>query len=374
VDTGVEGVGEPLVDLFDPVLIHEIEIELDSSARSSLSRSPETYVEGRMIWQGLPLDVGVRIKGSSSRDDLSGKPSFKIDFGFVREGAELQGQNKLNLHNMRYDPIMMSEELTYRMWRDAGLPASRTGYAWVTVNGDDYGLYALVEPPDDPLLARFYDDPKGNLYENAANYCDLDDGRSCFDAEEFDEGNHEAIDAFIEAARAPGFDALREELDWERYTGFLAMEMSIAHWDSYSFDQSNYRWYHEPSTDRWSLIPSSMDLGFGYRPWSYPDCGRHGVDPATYTMGLVSARCLSDPACEAAVLDKILLAADRLEAMDTPALLAAAADRIRDRVYDDPRRSLSDRHFDEHLACVDAWLQARPAELRAWVAARRGGG
>ena len=75
---------------------------------------------------------------------------------------------------MRYDPMKVSEELVYRMWREANLPASRTGYAEVTIDGTDYGLYSLVEVPDDPLLERWYDDPDGNLYENASNYCDFD--------------------------------------------------------------------------------------------------------------------------------------------------------------------------------------------------------
>ena len=43
--------------------------------------------------------------------------------------------------------------------------------------------------------------------------------------------------------------ALAGQLDWDRYTGFLAMEASLAHWDSYSYDLSNYRFYHEPTED-----------------------------------------------------------------------------------------------------------------------------
>ena len=373
-DTGLERLEGPVPALFSEERILELEINLDRDAVSDLGRNPTEYVVGELLYEGVPLAVGVRLKGSSSLDDLSGKPSFKIHFGFVVEGGELEGNNKLNLHNMRYDPMKMSEELSYGMWRDAGLPASRTGYARVKVNGADYGLYSVVEVADDPMLARWYDNPRGNLYENAANYCDLDDGIGCFDREEDDEGSDAALEALIAAAVAPGssLGGLADLIDWDRYPKFLAMEMSIAHWDSYAFDQSNYRFYHEPGLDRWSQIPSSMDLGFGYRPWSYPTCGRHGVDPATYTMGLLARRCLEDAACEAKVLDEILAAADRLEAMDTSARLRATADRIRDAVRDDPRRSTSMGEFEDHLDCVESWLSARPTELRAWVEARRG--
>jgi hypothetical protein len=273
---------------------------------------------------------------------------------------------------MAYDPMKVSEELAYQMWRDAGLPASRTSYAHITVNGEDYGLYSMVEPPDDPFLKIWYDDPDGNLYENAENYCDLDGGRGCFEAEEYDEGNHEALDALRAAVTTTSdLSAVRPLLDWDRYTGFLAMEASIAHWDSYSFDQSNFRWYHEPTTDSWSLIPSSTDLSFGYRPWSYPDCGKHGVVPADYDMGIVSVRCWNDPDCEEAVLEKMLEAADRLEAMDAAAAVRAATDRVRDAVYEDRKKYTSNSHFEEHVDCVEAWLAQRPDELRTWVAEQR---
>ena len=374
-DEAVEwaGGGNAEIELFDPRTIHDFELELGASAQSALERSPTRYVEGRFLWNGHEIPVGIRLKGSSSLDSFRGKPSLKIDFNHVVAGLTVQGQKKLNIHNMRYDPMKVSEELVYRMWRAAELPASRSGYAHVTIDGSDYGLYSVVEVPDDPFLERWYDDPNGNLYENAENYCDLDDGRSCFEAEEYDEGNHDALERLIDAATTAdgGMTALSGLLDWDRYTGFLAMEASIAHWDSYSFDQSNFRWYHEPTTDRWSLIPSSTDLGFGYRPWSYPDCGRHGVDPADYTMGVVSSRCWQDADCEAAVLDKMLAAADQMEALDLVSQLREATDHVRDAVYDDNRKSTSNGDFEAHLACVEAWLAQRPDELRQWVAARR---
>ena len=66
--------------------------------------------------------------------------------------------------------------------------------------------------------------------------------------------------------------------------------------------------------------------------------------------------------------------ADQLEAMDAPAELRAASDRVRDAVYDDRRKSTSNSHFEEHLDCVEAWLDQRPDELRVWVADRRAAG
>ena len=360
-------------EVFRDDLIHDVELTLDSSSLSDLNSDPTDYTDATITIAGQTLDVGVRIKGSSSFQSLSGKPSLKLDMDFVIPEQTLLGIRKLNLHNMYYDPSRMSEELMYRMFREAGLPAARTGYARLSINGTHYGLYSVVEVTDDPMLERWFADSNGNLYENAENYCDLDDGIGCFDAEEFDEGSHDALSAFIDAVQTPGagwLAAVQPLLLWEHYTGFLAMEMSVAHWDSYSYDLSNYRFYHEPTEDGWTLIPSSTDLGFGFRPWSYSDCGRHGVDPADYTMGILSSRCLQDATCQAAVHARILEIADQLEAMDTSAAIDELASRIRAEVNADDRSYYGTSKFEEHIVCMSSWLAQRPDELRTWVSAQ----
>ena len=358
-------------EIFRDDIIHDVVIELDSGSVNALNYNPTDYTDAVITIAGQTLEVGVRIKGSSSFQYLSGKPSLKLDMDFEVPNQTLLGIRKLNLHNMYYDPSRMSEELMYSMFREAGLPAARTGYARVTINGTAYGLYSVVEVTDDPMLERWFADNNGNLYENAENYCDLDDGVSCFDAEEFDEGSHDALERLIDAVTDSSDDWLTRVqplLLWDHYTGFLAMEMSVAHWDSYSFDLSNYRFYHEPTEDGWTLIPSSTDLGFGFRPWSYPDCGKHGVDPSDYTMGVLSRQCLSNETCQEAVYARILDIADQLEAMDTTATIEALAERVRADVYEDDRSYYGSSKFEEHIVCVSDWLAQRPDELREWVA------
>jgi spore coat protein H len=98
-------------------------------------------------------DVAVRYKGNftymASRSQL--KRSLKIDLNEYVKGQKLAGVSTLNLHSNVTDPGWMNEVLSYRLYRDAGVPAPRTAYArvFVTVPGkyDQYyvGLYSLVE-------------------------------------------------------------------------------------------------------------------------------------------------------------------------------------------------------------------------------------
>ena len=357
--------------LFSPDVIHELALQVPPASLSSLTSQPFEYTEATLLAEGEELVVGIRIKGSSSYDDIYGKPSLKVKVNWLDEGQTFHGYKKFNLHNQTYDPSLMSEDLMLRMFRDADLPAPRSGYAWLTVNGQAYGLYSVIEPYSDQFLARWFDDNDGNLYEDGENSCDFD-SCGCFEAEEYDEGDDDALFAMCQAVAvedASWEEAARQHWDWDRLVGFMAMEAAIGHWDSYSYDLSNFRIYHEPTLDQWTMLVSGTDLGFSYRPWSDPDCGDYANDPDGYDMGLIAAKCELSETCQAEFVAGVLAVADQLEAMDTTTTVQAAAERIRERVYEDDRKRYSNGDFEEHVACVTAWLDQRPGELRSWAQA-----
>lgn len=360
------------VDVFSDSEIHAWTLELDSDARSDLRSNPTSWTEGAFVVEGVSYPIGVRIKGSSTFREYGDKSSYKLRFDWVNKDFRWQGMRRINLHNMILDPILSSEVLNWGFFRAAGLPAPRVGYTRLDINGRDQGLYSVVEDIEDDFLKRWFEDSHGNLYENAENYCDLT-RVSCFDKDEWDEGNDDALEGLIAASSLRGQDWLEEmqtRMDWERFVSFLAMERTVAHWDSYSFDLSNYRLYHDPTADTFAFIPWSGDLGFGYRPWSYFECGRHGVGPADYDMGRLAERCEQVPECHDAVLDKMLEHADMLEELDAGGMVAPALDRVREHASSDPEGYDMD-HFEYHGACVAQFLDERPSVIRSWVSANR---
>ncbi len=361
-----------VVDVFSETETHGFSLELDSQARNDLRSDPYSWTEAVFIAGEVPYPIGIRIKGSSTYRDYGDKPSFKLRFDYVHSELRFNGMRRLNLHNMVLDPMLSSEVLNWGFFRAAALPAPRVGYARLDINGRDEGLYSIVEDIEDDFLKQWFGDSHGNLYENAENYCDLT-RVGCFDKDEWDEGNDDALEGLISAARLNGQDWLgemKERMDWERFVSFLAMERVVAHWDSYSYDVSNYRLYHDPTADTFAFIPWSGDLGFGYRPWSYYDCGRHGVDPADYDLGLLARTCEQVPECHNAVLDAMLVHADMLEDMDAGGMVQPALDRVRDDAESDPENYDMD-HFEYHGACVEEFITDRPDVVRAWVAENR---
>jgi len=118
-------------------------------------------------------DIAVRYKGNGtfleSRDSL--KHSLKVDLsGFVKE-QKLAGITKLNFHNSVTDASWMNEVLSYRLYRDAGIPAPQTAYArvFLTVPGkfdrQYFGLYSLVEDVDSNFAVQQFKAKHGAIFK-----------------------------------------------------------------------------------------------------------------------------------------------------------------------------------------------------------------
>jgi spore coat protein CotH len=71
----------------------------------------------------------------------------------------------MTLNNMVQDGSAMHEDVSYEMFREAGVPASRVAHVELYLNGEYRGLYLHVETVDDQFLKRHFLDPDGNLYE-----------------------------------------------------------------------------------------------------------------------------------------------------------------------------------------------------------------
>lgn len=357
-------------DLFTPNTIWELALELDDDAYSELGRDGSEFVTATLGWDERSWSVAIHIKGSSSWQRISEKPSLVVDVNRLDPKQEFMGVKKFYLHNDCYDPSQMSETLAYGYYRAAGYPASETSFAHLTLNGRDYGLYTVVEAHNDDFLEKWFGDPAGNLYENRDAYCDVTD-LGCMEVEESDEGNDDAFLALGQAARREAGQwraAVEPILDWDRFIAYLGLEIAVVHWDGYSYDLSNYSLYHDPTAGQWTFLTQSMDLDFGFRPWSYPSCGQYGMTIDNYNMGMLAESCQNDASCHADLVTYVSGQADALEVWDGAARVAALADLIGDSVRADPRRYYADSEYSDHVACLQAFFAERPSQLRAWVA------
>jgi spore coat protein CotH len=135
--------------LYDPSTVVIIDLTLPPGEEAKLEATPTEYVKGTVSMtkssDGTPAGeeptpfvaerpVEVRLKGSEggSFRKLTEKAAFKLKFKAVNA---VFGLRKMTLNNMVQDPSMVHETLAYAAFRATGVPASRTGFAYLRVNG-----------------------------------------------------------------------------------------------------------------------------------------------------------------------------------------------------------------------------------------------
>lgn len=266
-DTGTEetedapGAGFP----FAEAMIFDLALELPASSIAGLERNGD-YMPGVLKFAGMEAPLGVRTKGSSTYDDIDGKPSLKLNFGSLTPGATFLGVERLTLNNMKYDDTMMREAAAYRLFAQMGVPGPQSSFAHLTINGADYGLYSMIETLDENFLERVLpDDPDGNLYDTIFVSSDLtSSGVANFVLQEGEPAVEGADLLELISALDSGniLDVLTQRFDLESTLSFLAIDLVSANWDGYSRNTNNYLLYHATLTDRWYFVPWGQDTAF----------------------------------------------------------------------------------------------------------------
>lgn len=172
--------------LFDPSKVHTIDISLSDEDWQDLLKQPQEKTKYRSdvtIDGELIENVACSTKGNSSLlmvKELYGidRYSLKITFGKFEKEQKFHGLRKLNLNNSFSDSTYMKDYLCYTMFRKAGVAAPLCSFAWVRVNGADYGLFLAVEEVDESFLER-------NGWQNSVLY-KPDSDKLAADSEELD--------------------------------------------------------------------------------------------------------------------------------------------------------------------------------------------
>ena len=88
-----------------------------------------------------------------------------MEFDQYDDTKSYYGLDKLSLNNIIQDNTYMKDYLVYQMMNEFGVDAPLCSYAYITVNGEDWGLYLAVEGVEDSFLQRNYGNDYGELYK-----------------------------------------------------------------------------------------------------------------------------------------------------------------------------------------------------------------
>ena len=156
--------------LFDTSRVHTIDIVMDDWDSFIETCTNEEYVVCSVIIDGEAFkNVGIRAKGNTSLSSVASygndRYSFKIEFDQYDNTKSYHGLDKLSLNNIIQDTTYMKDYLIYQMMGEFGAAAPLCSYAYITVNGEDFGLYLAVEAIEDSFLTRNYGTNYGDLYK-----------------------------------------------------------------------------------------------------------------------------------------------------------------------------------------------------------------
>ena len=157
--------------LFDTSYVHTIDVTISEDDWAELLEKPtdKKKYEVSVNIDGENIEsVSFATKGNTSLSSVaysdSDRYSFKVNFGKYVDDQTYYGLDKLNLNNVFGDATYMKDYLSYTIFREAGAEAPLTSYVWLTINGEDYGLYLAVEDVSDSYLERNHDG-EGELYK-----------------------------------------------------------------------------------------------------------------------------------------------------------------------------------------------------------------
>ena len=383
--------------LFDEAAVRDFYLDIppDSYAAINAQATPpgcvpfeRDYHTGTLRYEDQTfLGVGIKIKGGcGSSRDLNGKPSFKVNLSWDDPNLpgcpaerRLLGEKHFTFNNGVQDNSATHERVGYKIFRDAGIPAPRIAHVRIFVNDQLFGLYQHVETVDRRFLARWWESKEGMLYEGTY-WCDLissnlppDDNTdsTCLTREfspdpcsvpdpEGDPLDYSPLRKMITDVEAipdgEFYPAITEIFDFDRFLTTWAIESIAAHWDNYAFAiKNNYRVYHDPLSGKWTLISTGIDQTFNQEqdPW--------GV------QGVVAARCVADPDCDAAFAAKLHEINDMFETGDYAGYAETVYNQISPFVMEDPKKEYDFGTFQQRHQDLLNFINGRPAQIRNWL-------
>ena len=167
------------------------------------------------------------------------------------------------LHNMAGNPAPKTNYVHFRIveYADEG----PTGYNNAQYDGDFQGLYLTLEQLDGRFLEE-HDLPDGNFYKMEGGSGTLNNQGPTHPADKSD------LNAFMNGYKnSPTLQWWQDNVDLDDYYNFRAISMAIHDYDMHA--GKNYFYYHNPETDKWSIVNWDLDLCW---TTTYNGGGGHG--------------------------------------------------------------------------------------------------
>lgn len=328
--------------LYDPGKVWVIEVDLPQASEEALIAEPEGDYQpatltfkrtngtpGEVVETLGPKEVEMRLKGSASFKPFSGKAAFKLKFPKEGSGTgPFLGLRKMTLNNMVEDPSMTHETLSYRLHRALGVPASRTGFVYLRINDEDFGVYMNVENYDDVAMAKKFGSFDGDVQHVYEGEDGADLKPELVGDFEVDEGPDDVSD--LEALAAAVNETGPEP--WSSVVGPLASLKEMTRmWAAEQYSGQFDGYAGGPGSDHPNnyFLATGPDLLFRMLPWGQDETWKEENHlPFDGEAGLMFEKCLADSGCESTYKGALELVQTTVPALKLDTLAVCTAEML----------------------------------------------
>ena len=150
--------------------MHTIDIQIEDWDAFIENAESEEYEACTVEIDGEEFhNIGLRAKGNNSlrltKEYGLSRYSLKLEFDQFQDGGNYYGLDKFSLDASFQDNSYLKTYMVYDMMTFMGVPAPLCSYTWVTVNGEDWGLFLAVEEPEEAFARRNFGNDYGKLYK-----------------------------------------------------------------------------------------------------------------------------------------------------------------------------------------------------------------
>ena len=279
-DLGGASEADYVLALFDRSRVHEIDLAIEDFAAFLAAAPQEAYIPCRVTIDGRRMEnVGLRAKGNNSlrltEEYGLARYSLKLEFDHYVPGGNYLGLDKLSLDASFQDNSYLKTYMALDMMDFLGVPSPLCSFAFVTVNGVDFGLYLALEEPEESFARREFGARHGQLYK--PDYRRLADENADLALRDCgsDPANYPAIfenallpyreaDArrLVRAIQALSGPDPGAAVDVETVLRYFAVQSFVMNWDSYIGPTGhNYLLYEK--NGKLAMLPWDYNLAFG---------------------------------------------------------------------------------------------------------------
>jgi len=155
------------IKIFGKEIIN-IEISADEDEWNEMieNKMSKPYISCNVKIDGHEFaDVGIRPKGNSSLTSTQGnRISYRLDFDHYIDNQTCYGLEQMIINNLQADATYMKDYIAYDLMTYEGVNAPLHTHAFITLNGEPFGVYLAVEVYDEDYLTRVYNNTDVKLY------------------------------------------------------------------------------------------------------------------------------------------------------------------------------------------------------------------